>query len=196
MVPAWLLAIVVFLGVCVLGWYSIYSHHEGVPEGFATAPPTPPTTATIASHTPAPSAIATHTAATKQDTEYTSLAGQASSNTPPILHPSMAPLLQSVMEQLGKGMIVPVVGAGGQDHPPTPSYTPSQTVLPPHKTPVPQAPRLTATSKTDGFTGVADIQTDAIRTPSVRQHIRDDTTASPADVKNEYEITYEVDGAL
>jgi hypothetical protein len=38
--PPWLLALVVLLAVCVIGWYVIYSRHAGVPsesEGFDTA---------------------------------------------------------------------------------------------------------------------------------------------------------------
>ena len=37
MVPPWLLALIVLLVVCVIGWYVIYSRHAGVPEGFAVS---------------------------------------------------------------------------------------------------------------------------------------------------------------
>lgn len=194
MVPAWLLALVVFLVVCVIGWYTIYSYHDGVPEGFengglespASGPPLAPKVPEASKDPKSPPI---------QDTEYTSLAKQASSNSPTVLNSSMVPLLQSVIQQLDKGMNIPVIGAGGQDHPPTPSYTPSQQVLPPHKTPMTQPQALTATSTTDGFTGVANIQADAILTPSVRQMIRDDVKKAVKDelttIQNEYEIVYE-----
>jgi hypothetical protein len=40
MMPPWLLALVVLLAVCVIGWYLIYSRHDGVPpEGFVTQDP-------------------------------------------------------------------------------------------------------------------------------------------------------------
>jgi len=70
-------------------------------------------------------------------------------------------------------------------------YTPSKTTIKPHHHLKDTAKSLTARSKSDDKSGVANIQKDTPLTPSMRQMIRDDVKQDIIDLQNEYEISYD-----
>lgn len=71
------------------------------------------------------------------------------------------------------------------------AYQPHKEKIYPDQHPRPQHPQLTAGAPTDTGTGAEEIQKTSVRTPSVREHVREEERSESESFNNPYAVRYQ-----